>query len=707
MNRNLKLKSSVLAVLASLHAGAALAAEQTMAEVKVAAEAETATGPVQGYRATRSATVTRTDTPLRDVPQSVQVVSEELMKDQAVTSMAQVMRYVPGANMNPGEGGRDQPVLRGISTNADFYVDGMRDDALYFRDPYNAERIEVLKGAGGMTFGRGGAGGIVNRVGKRPLDVAESKAELSVGSYADKRASVDVSGRISDSAGYRVNAMVEDANGFRDGYTLQRHGINPVLELAPRAGTTVLLGYEHFVDRRTVDRGIPSMNGQPYNAPRATFFGDPAQSPSDVTVDSLSAKVEHALAPHHTLRNSFRATHYDTLRTNVQPNSAVDAAGNLKISAYSQANQRNNFLNQTELESRIQAGGIEHLLLTGLELGRQDSANTRLTGYFGSGPKDTEKLVPAISPAASVTRWAAQASDTNNDVRANIVALYVQDQLTLTPKWKAVLGLRYDRFAVGIDDRNAANVDLAHTDKEFSPRAGLIYQPNQSASYYASYSYSFIPSGETLSLSSSNADLAPEKAQNWEIGGKWEINPKLSASAAWFQLDRDNVKSKDPLDATKLVLAGLQRTKGVEVGLQGQLTPSWQVYGGYANLDAKVLKATGGSSTSAAVPAGTSVQLVPRSMASLWNRFDLNDKLGFGLGLVYQGRAYASTSNAVTLPSFSRADGAVYYQIDRRTKLALNVENLFDRRYYATAGGDNNIIVGTPRSGKLTLSSAF
>lgn len=701
---NCKLKSSVLAVLAALNAGAALAEEQALPSVTVAAQAEVAGGPVQGYRATRSSTVTKTDTALRDVPQSVQVVSEELMADQAMTSMAQVMRYVPGAGMNPGEGGRDQPVLRGISTTADFYVDGMRDDALYFRDPYNAERIEVLKGAGGMTFGRGGAGGVINRATKRPLETAESKAEFSLGSYDDKRATLDISGRISPTAGYRINAVVEDSNGFRDGFSLQRKGFNPVLEFSPAAGTSVLLSYEHFEDQRTVDRGQPSFKGAPYNAPRETFFGNAAQSPSDVKVDSFSARIEHQLAPNQLLRNSFRATHYDTLRQNVQPNSEVSASGKVAISAYAQSNQRDNFLNQTELESRFQTGAIEHLVLTGLELGRQDSTNLRQTGMFGAATKAT---VDAGNPLATVTKWTHATDDANNHVTANIAALYLQDQITLTPEWKAVAGVRYDRFSVSSDDRNAANNDLSHTDNKFSPRAGLIYQPNPRASYYASYSYSFIPSGETLSLSASNADLAPEDAKNYEIGAKWDLTPRLSATAAIFRLDRANVKSVDPTDNKKLMLSGLQRTEGVEFGLQGQITPNWQVYGGYANLDAKIVKATGGSATSAAVPAGTMVQLVPRNMASLWNRVDLQGGWGVGLGLIYQSEIYASTTNKVKLPSFSRADGALYYQISKNTKVALNIENLFDRHYYATAGGDNNIIVGTPRSGRVTLSTTF
>jgi len=702
------MKPVALAVLAALGAiGVAHGEEQTLPQVTVQDQAERASGPVDGYRATRSATITRTDTALRDVPQSIQVIPETLIKDQAMRSMAQVLRYVPGTSMNPGEGGRDQPVLRGISTTSDFYVDGVRDDALYFRDAYNAERIEILKGPSGMAFGRGGAGGVINRVTKRPLETPLTALDVSYGSYNSKRASADVSGRFSASAGYRVNAMVEDSGGFREGYNLSRYGINPVVEFAPSNATSVLLSYEHFEDKRTVDRGIPSRNGTPYQTARETFFGNPEQSPSKVTVDGFSAKIEHALAPNMTLRNTFGATHYDTLRQNVQPNSSVNAAGKLNISAYSQANQRNNFFNQTELESRLQLGGLEHLVLTGLELGRQESDNTRLTGFFGAAGTATSATVDATAPRATVTRWATQASDTNNSTTANIVALYAQDQITLSPQWKAVLGLRYDRYSVAIDDHNAANVDLAHTDKEYSPRAGLIYQPNAYSSYYASYSYAFIPSGETLALSTSNAELAPEKAENWEVGGKWEISPRLSATAAVFRLDRSNVKSKDPVDPTKLVLSGLQRTEGVEIGVQGQVTKNWQIYAGYANLDAAVVKATGGSSSSAAVPAGRKVALVPKDAASLWNRFELGNGWATGLGLIYQSSVYASTSNAVTLPFFTRADGAIYYQIDKKTRLALNVENLFDRHYYATAGGDNNIIAGSPRAAQLTLSTVF
>lgn len=685
------------------------APETALPEVKVKGKQgktkERADGPVKGYRAVRSATVTKTDTALRDVPQSVQVVPETLVKDQGMTSMAEVIRTVPGTSMNPGEGGRDQPVLRGISTSADFYVDGMRDDALYFRDLYNAERIEILKGPSGMTFGRGGGGGVVNRVTKRPLPQARSQAELSLGSWDDKRATVDFSNRFGSSVGVRVNAVAEDSRGFREGYKLRRSGINPMLEFTLGSDTLAMAGVEHFEDRRTTDRGIPALNGRPYGSPRETFFGDPEQSPSRAVVDAITARIETSLTPSVQLRNAFRATHYDTLRQNVQPNSVVDpATGKLKISAYSQANLRTNLFNQTELEAKVLMGGMEHLLLAGLELGRQDSDNLRLTGYFGTS---TTAMVSANNPKASVTRWAAASTDTNNDVIADIAAFYVQDQITLASHWKAVVGVRYDRFSVSLDDRNATNVDLSHTDQAASPKAGLIYQPNATSSYYTSYSYAFLPSSETLSLSASNADLKPEKATNWEIGGKWDLGSGLSLTAAAFRLDRADVKSKDPNDPTKLVLSGLQRTEGFEIGLQGQLTERWQVYGGVAYLDASVLKATGGSANAAPVPAGTKVPLVPRNAATWWNKVELSGGWSFGLGLIYQSSAFASTTNAMTLPAFTRADVAVYYQVGRGGRFALNIENLFDRRYYPTAGNDYNITVGTPRRLQATYSCRF
>lgn len=702
-----RLSTLALAITAAFgHATMASAADpQTLPEIKVHADVERADGPVHGYQATRSATFTKTDTPLKDVPASVTVVPSELMRDQSMNSLADVFRYVPGATAHQGEGNRDQVVLRGISTTADFFVDGIRDDAQVFRDLYNLERVEVLKGAGGMIFGRGGAGGVVNRVTKRPVFGPVGEASLTAGSYQQLRSTIDVGNKINDAAAWRLNAMGESANSFRNGVDLKRYAINPTLTLVPNSGTTLTLGYEHLRDDRTADRGVPSRNGVPFTTDPGTFFGNTDQSNARSTVDGFSAVLDHDLGDGLQLKNSFRITHYDKFYQNVYPGSAVDSAGNLRLSAYNNANQRTNIINQTDLTKKITLGGIEHTVLAGLELGHQVSSNQRMTGFFGAS---TSATVSASNPFATATRFAASSTDANNQVKADIAGVYVQDQIALSRQWKVVAGLRYDRFKVDFDDRRTTTtpVDLARTDTAFSPRLGMIWQPNDWSSYYASYSYAFLPSGEQLSLAPNTADLAPEKAKNYEIGARWDVLPKLALSAAIFRLDRNDVRVADPANPGFFVKTGQQRTEGFELGLQGEIARNWKVFAGYANLNGRIINPIASGSTS--VPAGNKIGLVPEHALSVWNKFALGSGWDAGLGLVYQSDSYTSFTNTVKLPAFTRADAALYYTFaDGKTRLALNVENLLNRKYYPTADGDNNISPGAPRNARLTLTTSF
>jgi catecholate siderophore receptor len=678
--------------------------ENTLSEVTVRANAERAEGPVTGYRATRSATFTKTDTPLKEVPASVTVVPAELMRDQAMRGLADVVRYTPGVTALQGEGNRDQLSLRGNSTTADFFVDGIRDDAQIYRDLYNLERVEVLKGPGGMAFGRGGAGGVVNRVTKRPTFEHVGEANLTVGSYNQLRGAVDVGNKINDVAAWRLNAMSERGDSFRDGVELKRYGINPTLTLVPSAQTSITLGYEHFRDERTADRGFPQRNGAPFAADRSTFFGNADQSESRATVNAVSAVVDHDFGGGLQLRNSFRATQYDKFYQNVFPSggTGVDAAGNMTLGAYNNANERTNIFNQTDITKKFTTGGLEHTLLAGVELGRQISDTTRNTGFFGSA---TSITVPASNPFAAATRFQPTASDANNKVTADIAAAYVQDQIAITKQWKVLAGVRYDHFKVNLDDRRATGAsDLSRTDNEVSPRLGLIWQPDSRSTYYASYSYAFLPSGEQLGLATNTADIEPEQALNYEIGARWDLLPALELSAALFRLDKDNVRSADPANPGLLVRTGQQRTEGLEVGLQGDVTRNWQVFGGYAYLDGRITKPIG----SPATPAGRKIGLVPEHTASIWNKFALGGGWSAGLGVIYQSGSYTSFTNTVKLPAFTRADGAIYYAFaDGKTRLALNVENLFDKNYYPTAHSDNNISPGAPRNARLTLTRAF
>ncbi|MFH1869850.1 MAG: TonB-dependent siderophore receptor [Pseudomonadota bacterium] len=703
MSFHIRIKPLAIAVIAACGAiGQLHAADTALPQVNVQDQTERANGPVKGYRATRSSTFTKTDTPLKEIPASISVIPQALIKDQAMSGIADVLRYVPGAHGAQGEGNRDQVMLRGINTTADFFVDGVRDDMQIFRDLYNLERVEVLKGPGGMAFGRGGAGGVINRVVKQPQFGHVGEASASLNSYGGLRGSVDLGNKAGDSSAWRLNAMAESGKNFRDGFDMKRSAVNPTVTVLVAPQTTLTLGFEHARDERTADRGIPSATATlaPFETDRSTFFGNADQSEARSTVNGLSAVLDHDFANGSHIRNSLRITHYDKFYQNVFANGAVTGAGLVNISAYNNTDKRTNVFNQTDLTTKFSAGGVEHSLLAGLELGHQDSSSVRKNGFFGAA---TFLNVAAGSPYAVATDFRAAGTTADNAVKVDLAAVYLQDQIALSKEWKLLAGLRYDHFKTSFDDRRTlvATTDLARTDNEFSPRLGLTWSPTVNTTWYLSYSSSFLPSAEQLSLAVNTAQLAPETAKNYEAGVHWDLLPKLTLSAAVFRTDRDDVKVIDPNTPGLLILAGQQRTDGVEIGLQGEVTKNWDIYAGYANLDGRIVKGT-------TIPAGRRVGLVPQDSLSIWNKFGLGGGWSAGLGVIHQSEVYASTNNTVKLPAFARADAALYYAFaDGKMQLALNVENLFDKKYYPTAHNDNNISPGAPRNARLTVSTRF
>jgi catecholate siderophore receptor len=693
------------------------------ASITVTAEREYANGPVEGYRATRSATLTKTDLPLREVPASVTVVPKDLIRDIGAQSIADLLRYVPGVTAHQGEGNRDQLVLRGNNTSADFFVDGLRDDAQVFRDPYNLERVEILKGATGMTFGRGSGGGAVNRVTKHPSFTPIREIALSVGSFNNRRLSVDIGDALNTAAAWRVNAVAEDDGSFRNGVTSKREAINPAFALRLDANSQLLISVEHLRDSRTADRGVPSQNGLPFDTPAGAYFGNAEQSHATSTVDAFNATFTQRLSPAWKWKSALRIAHYDKFYQNVYPGSAVvrgapNTNSTLTLAAYNNANQRTNTFWQNDFTAALHFGGIVHHILLGGEIGRQDSHSQRNSGYFGLGTTAASQtaLVSASAPFAVATRFAAQASDTNAQAKADIAAVYAQDLIDLPADVKLLIGVRFDRFAVRVDDQRTLVIQppLARTDYGLSPRAGVIWNLSPRTTVYASASEAFLPSAETLSLATTTADLGPERARNIEIGVKRDLTENatdLALTAAIFRQDKRDVRVADPQRPGFFVKTGLQRTSGLELGLAGSVTSNWQLFAGVAALDARVESAlaTGTSAAATAIiPAGRRVGLVPRWAASVWNKFRFDANWSAGFGVATQSNSYTSFTNTVVLPKFARADAALFYTFtDSKTRLALNIENLANRRYYPTADGDNNISVGSPRAAKLSLVTAF
>jgi catecholate siderophore receptor len=654
-----------------------------------------------GYDTALISSATRTSTPLRDVPQSVTVTTQARIKDQILSSVGDLVRYVPGIQAHQGENNRDQIIVRGQSSSADFFLNGVRDDVQYYRDFYNLERVEALKGPNAMVFGRGGGGGVINRVVKEAGFERRREAWLQGGAYGKLRLSADVDEPLSQDVAFRLNAMYERSDSFRDFVGLERYGVNPTVTIAAGARTRVVLGYEHLHDRRVADRGITSFQNRPADVPTSTYYGDPDQSHVRADVDLASALVEHR-AGRVTIRNRTLFGDYARSYQNFVPGAASADATRVALSAYNNATDRRNLFNQTDVVYRVSTGGLRHTLLAGAELGRQLTDNFRNTGYFGGTA--TSIQVPFADPTlhdADVT-FRQSATDADNHVRSTVAAAYLQDQLELSSALQLVAGLRFDRFDLAY--HNNRNGDrLGRVDDLVSPRAGIVFKPIPPMSLYGSYTVSWLPSSgdQFSSLTEVTRQLEPEKFTSYELGAKWEVNPDLSLTAAVYRLDRTNTRSADPNDPTRIVQTGSQRTRGFELEASGRVTPRWSIFGGYSYEDAFVTSAT------VAARAGARVAQVPRHAFSLWTSYELHPRLVAALGVQQRTEVYAAIDNTVALPGYARLDAAGYFSLTRALRLQVNVENLLDAIYYVNADNNTNISPGFRRAVRLALRAAF
>jgi catecholate siderophore receptor len=651
-----------------------------------------------GVKATSSATKTATD--LKDIPQAVSVVTGAQIEDQQLRSVGDLLLFVPGASYNAGEGNRDTLVLRGNSSTADFFVDGVRDDVQYFRDFYNVDRVEVLKGPNAMIFGRGGGGGIVNRVLKRPSFTPGRAITAAADNWGDVRLTADLDQPLTTNFSVRLNGLYEDGDSFRHHVELERYGLNPTVAILAGPNTRIDLGYEYFHDRRTADRGVPADGGAPLRGFTRTFFGDPDQSFARANVNLATVAVEHDFDAGLTLRNRTLFGDYDKFYQNIYPTRFDRGTGLVTLGAYNNATKRTNLFSQTDLIWNRRLAGVDQTLLFGFEIGRQKSRNRRETGSFEDG-----NTAPITDPTVNAdVIFAPDSDDTNNRVKAHVAAAYIQDQIRPAEWLEIVAGLRFDSFNLHVDDLRALDTGtFSRRDHLWSPRLGLILKPQANLSLYASYSRSYLPqSGDQFgSLTDVTEGLKPERFDNYEVGAKWEVLDGLLATAALYQLDRSNTRASDPAEPTRTVLTGKQRSRGLELGLERSVTSRWLISAGYSLQKAEITE------TTAAAPKDREVPLVPRHSVSLWNRYELTGRLGIGLGLIARSKSYASISNAVTLPGYARVDAALFYKLPNGIEAQLNAENLFGAHFFPSANNDNNIAPGAPRTIKVALGYRF
>ena len=669
-----------------------------MLQVPGVREAVTVTAP-GGYQVQAIRSATRTPTPLLDVPQSVTVVTKELIKDQMMMSVGDVMRYVPGVMVHQGENNRDQIIVRGNSSSADFFVDGVRDDVQYYRDLYNLERVEALKGPNAMIFGRGGAGGVVNRVSK-VAGFGESRDVTMQGGMFGSRITAGLNQPLGASVAVRVDGMFEDSNSFRDYVGLERGGVTPTATILAGRNTTITLRYEYLKDTRGADRGITSYRGAPAGVDRRTFYGNPELSDVRAEVNVAAASIERR-AGAVTIRNHTSIGNYDRFYQNFVPGAANATATQVTLTSYNNATDRTNVFNQTDVTSVVATGRVRHTLLGGAEFGHQLTDNFRNTGFFNNSA--TSILVPFANPTVfTPVTYRQSAADADNHLTANVAAVYVQDQAALSSHVQLVGGLRFDRF--DLTYHNNRNGDtLSRPDNLVSPRAGIVYKPVGPVSIYSSYSLSHLPSSgdQFSSLTTITEQVKPEEFRNYEVGAKWDAQPGLSLTTAVYRLDRTNTRSTDPNDPTRIVQTGSQRTTGSEFGVNGRITPLWTMAGGYAYQNARVTSAT------AAAAAGAQVGQVPHHTFSLWNNYQVHPRVAAAVGVLRRSGMFATIDNTVTLPGYTRVDIAGFVTLTQQLRLQLNVENLFDRTYYINADSNTNISFGFPRAARVGLTASF
>jgi catecholate siderophore receptor len=660
------------------------------------------TGLSDGYLATNSVTATKTDTPLIDIPQTINVVTRDQLDDQAHHSLADILRYVPGTTVGQGEGNRDQITLRGQNTTADFFLDGVRDDVQYYRGLYNIERVEILKGPYALIFGRGGGGGIINRVQKSPLsDDVIYAGQASINSFGAYDLSADVNTPLSDVAAVRINAIYENLDSHRDFVGGARYAWNPYVAFKLNDAWKLGLSYEYVNDDRTTDRGVPSIAagvGQP-NRPiagyRDQFFGVPGANYTKLEAQIAKLRLDGALTPNLSFSGTILYGDYDKIYLNVYPNGAATApSGTVALAAYSDPTQRENFIAQANLVWDVETGPLTHKILVGTEYGDQKSANRRFNGVFSS---TTLSLTNPIFPTVNFSELSR---DTVSDVK--FFSAYVQDQISFGDHIDIVAGLRYDNFDIeGTDLFPTVDRPFARKDEKVSPRLGLIFKPQENISLYGSYSQSFLPrSGDQfLALTVTQQNLAPEKFTNYELGAKWDVQPNLNLTLAVFQLERSNATKPDPGNPVASINIGTTRTQGVELAVTGKIMSSWQVHGGYSYQDATLA-------------GNDSLRLgqVPKHQASLWNRYDFNDRFAAGLGIIHQSSQFAAirtVPNTTKLPAFTRVDAAFYFDLSDALQLQLNVENLLNTDYFSDAHNNNNISTGAPMNGRFTIRAKF
>ncbi|BAZ20905.1 ferrichrome iron receptor [Kalymmatonema gypsitolerans NIES-4073] len=669
------------------------------------------TGEQDGYRVPNASVGTRTDTPLRDIPQSIQVIPQQVIQDQQATRLTEVLKNAPGVvqgNRSP----RD-PLnifkIRGFDAGTDILINGLPDPTssdIGFGS--NIERVEVLKGPASVLFGQGGLGGTVNLVTKEPLANPFYFVEASAGSYDFYRGAIDLSGPLNDSKTvlYRLNASAQTTESFIDFYGLRQYLIAPVLAFELSDRTKLTLAAEYALAEGTYDYGIPpegsvlpNPNGK---IPRNRYVSEPNFNDTSNEVFRISYDFEHRFSDNWQVRSVFRTSLFRLKRDTVfslalQPNRRTLNRGAEDGTEY----DRNTYNLDNYVVGNFATGSIKHQLVAGVNLRRTD-VDYKSNLSLNYAPLDIFAPVYGRTPIAP--RFVPQA---NKDTVQQL-GIYLQDQITLAENLKLLLGGRFDIANQNFQAPLTQTTDFKQTEA-FSPRVGIVYQPIQPISLYASYSRSF---NYSTSSGFSAAPIEPERGTQYEVGVKADFTDRLAATLAFYDLTRSNLPTTDLNNPTRTIQVGEQRSRGIEFDISGEILPGWNIIAGYAFTDTEVTQDnnTFVVNNQRFSFVGNELNNVPRHAFNLWTTYEIQSGilqgLGFGLGVFYYGERQADLTNTVELPGYTRTDAAIFYKRNN-FRAALNVRNLFDVDYFVSAQNRNRIIPGEPLTVLGTISWQF
>jgi iron complex outermembrane receptor protein len=638
----------------------------------------------EGYAPSDATTATRTDTPLRDIPQSIQVLPQQVLEDQQVNRLSEALRNVSGVEVGDSFGSSlDRITIRGFQADV-FLEDGFRRGSFSssgISDTEFIERVEVLKGPASVLYGNLEPGGVVNIVPRRPEPDPSYTFRGTVGSFGLFRPSIDLTGPLDDDRRilYRFGALYEGESGFRDyDQNLDRYAIAPSLTWNLSDRTTLDLNLTYADTARPFDRGLPVIGNRVADVPRDRLFQDP-DAISETQEFSVSYRLTHNFNDNWQLRNEFRYLEVDTFDFRLD-SWTIEDNGILDRRWRSNDDYDEFYSLQTNVVGEFATGSIQHTLLAGVDFNRSTAQGSqrRLPGdpsfFIDIFTLEGDPISrPNLEDMTLVVR--------NSTRRESNVGFYLQDQVALADNLHLLAGGRFDIYDLQAVD-SLSNTEREDTVQRFTPRIGIVYQPIPEISLYGSYSQAFTPNifGQTVD----GGFLEPELSQQFEIGVRGEFaNGRLIANLAAYNLTKRNVEGPDPNNPDFSIAVGEIRSRGIELDVSGEILPGWNLIASYALTDAEVTEDN-------FYEAGNRPNNVPRNSASLWTTYEIQSGnlqgLGLGAGVFYVGERQGDFDNTYELPSYVRTDAALYYRRDN-WRVGLNFQNLFDVNYIRNSEG--------------------